>query len=492
MPRHSHGRVVTSNRRMSIRERTTQPAPGRLQAGQPPHAESVEETARPLRPTRRRTLLAWLLVAAFLVAGYFGIKLLGASRKRPATVSKVTEAQSVSVASAGRRTLQDRLQATGSIYAVDPIQVGAELNGLRVTSVNVEEGDFVEKGQVLARLNDSVLRAQLHQAQAQQSSASAQVSKAAQPNRPQDINGLRAAEAQARATVTQEEANLRQAEVNLNTAETTWQRYQQVLAQGFVTVQEASERQAEVDRNRQLVQAARQRVQAARYAAEQARQRVLLAEAGGRNEDVQIARAGYEQFGGLIEQLQAQLEQTVIRAPESGLVTRREVQLGEISSAGKAFFTLARKGELELRAEVPQDDLLRLKVGMPARVMFSQRATTGKVWQISPEINPTTRLGVARIKIDAKSGARPGMFAQARLDVGQHRGLTVPFVAVQGEGGEFFVFRVMNGKAERVRVRTGIRTNQFVEILEGLREGDVIVVNGAGFLRNGDPVQIRS
>lgn len=453
----------------------------------------MSETTETLRPTPRRTMVTWILVALFVVGGFIAVKVVSsASKPKPSTAKATAEAQSVTVAVANSRSLQDVIVATGSIYAVDPIQVGAEVNGLRVTSVRVEEGDFVQRGEVLATLNSSVIEAQLEQARARQRSASAQVSKAEQPNRPEDINGLKAAEAQARATITQEEANLRQAEVNLRTAQATAQRYQQVFSQGFVTAQEASERQAEVERDRQLVQAALQRVQAARFAAEQARQRLLLAQAGGRQEDVQIAQAGVAEIGGLIEQLQAQLEQTIIRAPDSGLITNREVQLGEISSAGKAFFTMARRGELELRAEVPQDELMRLRAGMTARVTFSNKTTTGKIWQISPQVNQTTRLGTARIKIDSHSGARPGMFAEARLTVGQHRALTVPFAAVQGEGGEFFVFKVENGKAVRVRVQTGVRTNEFVEILEGLHEGDSVVINGAGFLRNGDPVHISS
>lgn len=452
----------------------------------------MSETPHALHPTPKRTLLTWALVVLFVGGGILGISLLAQSKKpKPQDPTKIkVEAMTVTTAPVSFKAVTDEIVTTGTIYAVDPVQVGAELSGLRVTSVNVEEGDFVNAGQVLATLNSSVLQAQLSQAQARQRSAAAQISKAEQPNRPEDISGLRAAQQQAEAQVTQERANLRQAEVSLRAAEQTAQRYQQVYSQGFVTAQEATERQAEVDRNRQLVLAARQRVEAAGFGVEQARQRLNLAQAGGRAEDVQIAQSTFQEIGGTIEQIQAQIDQTIIRAPDSGLVTRRDVRLGEISSNTKPFFSLARRGELELRAEVPQDDLLRLRPGMVSKVTFTGRTASGKIWQISPEINPATRLGIARIRVDEHSGVRPGMFASARVSVGQHRTLTVPSAAVQGEGGDYFVFKLVDGKAVRQTVQTGVRSNEFVEILQGLTDKDTVVVNGAGFLRNGDLVKV--
>lgn len=453
-----------------------------------------QDHSRELARNPARTALAWGLVAAFLVLGLLLVQHYRNQRAKQSQTSNVTQEKSVvtvSTARAAFRSVDDDVISTGSISAVDPLQVGAEISGLRVTSVQAEQGDFVHKGQVLATLNASVLQAQLTQAEARRQAAVQQVPKAQQPNRPQDIAGLQAALSQSEASISQNEAALKQSRVTLKNAELTAQRYKSVYSQGFVTAQEASDKQAEADRLRLVVTAAEQQVEAARFQRDQARQRLGLAQVGGRSEDVAIAQAGAAEASGATEQLQAQIDQTVVRAPDDGLVVRRDIHIGEISSNSKAFFVIARRGELELRAEVPQDQLVSLRKGLRADITFGRIKAKGHIWQVEPEVNATTRLGVARILLEGHTPLRLGMFAQARIGVGEHRALTVPFSAVLGEGGAYYVFRLtQDSHAERVAVSTGSRTNQAVEVVDGLHEGDTVVVDGARFLSNGDKVDV--
>ncbi|MBS2037653.1 efflux RND transporter periplasmic adaptor subunit [bacterium] len=448
---------------------------------------------REYKKTPRSTAVTWALVIGLVLFAVVSLKMFAASRdasKKPTTKSTPKPVVTVSTATADYTTIPDTVVATGTVAAIDPLEVGAEVNGLKVEQVNVEEGDRVYPGQVLAVLNRSLLEAQLRQAQARLRSSQAQVSRAIQPNRPQDLLSLQAAYEQARAQTTQERANLRQAQVNLASSQKTAERYNKVLDEGFVTIQEASDRQAEVDRNHQLVNAARQRLQASEFASEQARQRLLLGRAGGRSEDVDIARASSDEIAGMISMIEAQLEQTVIRAPDSGLVLKRDVHLGEISSSSKAMFTLARRGEMELQAQVPQADLLKMREGQQARISSAGKPSGGRIWRVSPQVESSSRLGTARIKLDPGSTLRPGMFAEARVDVGDHRALTVPAESVLGEGGDYFVFKLDGTTVVRTRVTTGVRTNRRVEITEGLKANESVAVAGARFLADGDKVRI--
>ena len=448
---------------------------------------------REYEKTGRSTALTWAMVIGLVVLAVVGLRLFAASRnaaKKPTTRATPKPVVTVSTATADYSTLPDTVVATGSVAAVDPLAVGAEVNGLKVEQVMVEEGDRVYAGQTLAVLNRSLLEAQLQQAQARLRASQAQVSRAIQPNRSQDLLGLRAAYEQARAQATQERANLKQAEVNYASAQKTAQRYNKVLDEGFVTLQEASDRQAEVDRNRQLVNAARQRLQAGEFAVEQARQRMLLGQAGGRSEDIDIARASSDEISGMIAMIEAQLEQTVIRAPDAGTVLKRDVHLGEISSASKAMFTLARRGEFELQAQMPQADLLKMREGLRAQISYGGNKATGRIWRVSPQVESSSRLGTVRIKLDPGSSLRPGMFGEARVDAGDHRALTVPSESVLGEGGDYFVFKLDGTTAVRTRVTTGVRTNQRVEITEGLKINEKVAVAGARFLADGDKVRI--
>ncbi|ODT57649.1 hypothetical protein ABS71_19495 [bacterium SCN 62-11] len=192
----------------------------------------------------------------------------------------------------------------------------------------------------------------------------------------------------------------------------------------------------------------------------------------------------------MIAMIEAQLEQTVIKAPDAGLILKRDVHLGEISSSSKAMFTLARRGELELQAQMPQADLLKMRTGMRAQIAYGGKKTSGRIWKISPEVESSSRLGTARIRLDSGSSLRPGMFGEARVDVGDHRALTIPAEAVLGEGGDYFVFKLDGTTAVRTRVTTGVRTNQRVEITEGLKVNDSVAVAGARFLADGDKVRI--
>ena len=443
--------------------------------------------------TPRRTGATWMFVVGFVLLAVVTLQLFARMREaksKPSGTPTARAVMTVSVTQAGLISLPDLVVASGTVAAVDPLAIGAEVGGLRVTQVLVEEGDHVQKGQTLAVLNRSLLEAQLSQAQARYRSGQAQVSRAQQPNRPQELVSYQAAYSQAKASATQERANLKQAEVTYRNAKQTAERYEKVLGEGFVTIQEAGDRQAEVDRSRQLVDAARQRAQAADFVVEQARQRLLMAQAGGRHEDVAIADASTQEVAGVIAQIQAQLDQTMIKAPDAGLVLKRDVHIGEISSNTKPMFMLARRGELELRAEVPQADLIKLREGLRAEVTYSGKKVQGKVWQVSPQVDASNRLGLARILLDAGSSLRPGMFGEAHINVGEHRALTVPSEAVLGEGGDYFVFKLDGTKANRQRVVTGVRNNQRVEILAGLQPNDSVAVTGARFLADGDMVRI--
>lgn len=443
--------------------------------------------------TPAKTAFAFLLVggllAVFVVTAFV---MIGAKKKRQMEASKASASPApvvtVSTTRAVYRDLPHELVVTGSVSAVDPLAVGSEVNGLKVESINVEEGDYVQKGQVLAHLNSSILEAQIAQAQARYDSSQAQVSKAIQPNRPQDIAGLKSALAQAQANESQMKAMLAQARTNLRHAEETSNRYTQVLAQGFVTAQEASDKVAETERQRQLMLAAQSQVQSAGWAVEQARQRLDLALAGGRTEDVAIAQSSGQEIAGLIQQLTAQLEQTYIRAPDDGLVIQRDIHLGEISSSGKSFFTLARKGQLELRAQVPQDDLSHLAVGDRAKVALGDKTIGGKIWMISPRVDPQNRLGTVRIMLDHERGVMSGMFARAALSLGREKALVVPITAVLGEEDDRYVLVLVGDRVQRKPVKTGLRTKQVVEIVEGIQPNDKVVTHGGGFLADGDQV----
>lgn len=202
--------------------------------------------------------------------------------------------------------------------------------------------------------------------------------------------------------------------------------------------------------------------------------------------------AGVAQARAALSQTQTQLNQATVRAPVSGLVIRRSVTRGQIVQAGSELFRIVRDGRLELDAQVPETDLPLVRAGMPAVVVSDQGGeTSGRVRIVTSEVDPETRLGIARVALTAGSGLRPGMFARARIDAGEAPVLTVPSDAVVFREGRAGVYVIdANSTVKFVPVQTGERSGNLVAVTSGLSAGQRTVVQGAGFLGEGDAVTV--
>ena len=319
--------------------------------------------------------------------------------------------QTVTAATVRLVNLPRVLTASGTVSAWEEVPVGAETGGLVATAVYVDEGAFVRQGQPLVQLNDSVLRAQVRQQQAQVATA--------------------------RANLARDDAALARA--------------QELKERGFLS-------QAGLD-----TAVANQRSSAAALQAAEA----ALAES------------------------QTRLSQTTIRAPVSGRVISRSVTRGQIVQPGTELFRMVRDGRLELDAQVPEADLPLVRAGQTAAIVGEEGGgVVGTVRIVTPEVDPQTRLGVARIALPAGAAVRPGMFARAEIDVGAQPALVVPSGAIVYREGKAGVYVIgANGAVAFRAVVTGARQGDDLAVT-GLRAGERVVVSGAGFLGDGDLVTV--
>jgi HlyD family secretion protein len=434
-------------------------------------------------------LLLALSVGSFCAYQYFN----GKSQSQALASRVAPPAVTVSTAEAKIQEVDDTLSVTGSVSAWDPLSVGAEVSGLRITAVNVDEGDFVKKGQILTTLNSSLLEAQLEQAKARLQSSAANLKKSIQPNRQEDINALRGALAQARANTAQEEAHRRQARVNLANCELNAGRWTALAKVGAESKLDAETKQLALDTARQELLMSDAKIKAARSMEDQAHEKMLEAERGGRLEDVDISRATIAETRGQIRQLQQQIAQTVIRAPDDGLVSKRDAHIGDITNAGTPLFSVIRLNRLELRAQVSDIDLAQFKPGQIVSISSTEEekgAVPGKVKLVSPQVDPISRLGTVRIDLPSSAGLKPGMFVHGQVDLGHRKAITVPTNALISRNGEFFVFTLDGTRALSTQVKVGVRADKFVEISEGLKPGQVVVDKGARFLSDRDFVRV--
>ncbi len=437
----------------------------------------------------------WVLVsivASVILVGWLGMR-IWQNVFKPIKSDVDQAVLTVMVQPAQRMQIHRHLKLSGSVWAWDPLTIGAEIGGLRIAAVNVEEGDVVKKGQVLATLNSSVIKAQLERQQARLNRAEISLEKTKQPNRPMDINRLKAVVQQTAAVVSQEQSNLVHAKANLKNAFASAERYKVLSAEGAVSQEDFDNKTMLKDTAEADFHAAEKRLSAAMFLKIQAEENLKLALEGGMKQDIQIAGADLRETQANINELKAQLEQTIIRAPSDGLIVKRLAHIGDISVANKELFQMVRDSRFEVRAQVPEQDLPKIK---PGQVVEFQCAATGskrlpgRVREISPLIDTATRLATVRIDLPCERGWLPGTFASGLVDLGQVDALVVPAPSVIDRDGRKMVF-VLDGKRVFAReIKVGERVGDLVEVWSGIAAGEPVVITGSGFLKDGDPVRI--
>ncbi len=203
------------------------------------------------------------------------------------------------------------------------------------------------------------------------------------------------------------------------------------------------------------------------------------------------AIAQWRQAQAALEAARVRLDQAVLTAPDSGTISSRSATLGQVAAAGMEMFRLIRQDRLEWRAEVPPAQLAALRAGQAAELVLPDgRTATGKLRVLSPSLEAASRLALVSVDLAPGSGARAGMYLQGRLFIGRAPALAVPADSLVLRDGRPYVFVLLDQRVRRVAVTTGRREGAWVEVLQGLTVGDRVVVRGAGFLADGDRVQL--
>jgi len=188
----------------------------------------------------------------------------------------------------------------------------------------------------------------------------------------------------------------------------------------------------------------------------------------------------------------AEIGRLNVVAPASGLILSRNVEVGQIVSPGSgALFHLAEGGQMEMRAQLAQQDLAYAHVGMPAQVtpVGSGRSFAGSVWQVAPMIDPQSRLGDVRISVPYDPVMRPGGFAEAKITSGTTTAPLLPQSAVLSDDRGNYVY-IINGKneVERRDIKIGSVNDNGVTIVSGISGNERVVLSAGPFLNPGQKV----
>ncbi len=361
--------------------------------------EQPTHTAPARRALRPRAIAAAIAVLLACLAG--GAVLL-LPQAGAAPVKPPAPAVAVTSASARIETWPATLEASGAIAPWQEAIVGAKVGNLALAEVTVNVGDSVRRGQVLARFDAALLRA--------------------------------------------DEAQL-----------------------------QAGWRQADANRRRAL----------------------LLKDSGGISEQevlqyVTLADTARAQ----LDAKQLQLAYAVVLAPDDGIISSRSATLGAVAAAGQELFRMIRRGRLEWRGELNAAQMAQIAPGQHIALALPDGAAAGAtVRQSAPTFDPQTRLGLVYADLDEGHGsARAGMYANGRIVLARRDALTLPADCVVIRDGHSYVLTLPPTGATRqvglAAVTVGRRQDASVEIVAGLKAGDTVVRQGAGFLNERDTVRV--
>jgi RND family efflux transporter MFP subunit len=186
------------------------------------------------------------------------------------------------------------------------------------------------------------------------------------------------------------------------------------------------------------------------------------------------------------------LEFTDVTAPDDGVITSRTVTVGQIAQAGNEMLRLLRNGRIEWRGEAPETRLKDLVAGQGVSVMTADGTPFhGKIRVVSPTISSNDRTALIYVDLPADDRLRPGMYARGEIEIGTGPAYMVPLGSIVSSDGYSYVFVLSeDNTVARRRVETGAIHDEAIEVVSGIETGERIVDKGAGFLKDGDRVNV--
>ena len=519
-------------------------------SAQPQEFVTVADSPEPVDKRRSR----WPLIVAIAIAtgaagfGWYSWQSSHNRAQQPAAAAQ-PPAIPVKLAAVESSSVQEASEFVSSLEAKRSVEIKPESEGL-VTEIFVKSGDFINKGQAIARMKSDSAQADLRQSQANLIRAQSRYAELQAGTRPEEIT-------QAQAQVAQAEANLAdaqtgsllediaqaRAQIEASTAEArlaTQQltRYQALAKEGAESAntleeytqkagtakanlreaqrrfqQRQKNRQAEIERRTAALQQQRQALQQlqkgsrpeeiAKAEAEvaQAKSRLTQLANGTRQEQIDQAEAQVAEAAAQVRGFEVQLQETAVIAPFAGVIGDIPVKVGDYLQKGNAIATLTENQLLDLRLSIPLERQPQLRLGLPVQMLDAQgkAIAQGQISFISPNVSANSQTILAKASFPNPSGELLNLqFVKAKVIWKQNPGILVPVTAVTRLGGETFVFTAQKPQqpqpgtppliARQKSVKLGTIEGNNYQVIEGLQPGEKIVVAGILNLTDGVPI----
>ncbi len=369
-------------------------------------------------------------------------------------------------------------EATGSLASDAQTDVAPAVGG-KITEVNFDIGSYVNKGDVLVRLDSRDAQNRLESAQAQVAQQK-QLVVQAQAQVEQAIANLR--QTQARLNVKDGEtfnietfSQVRSINAQLELAEKELARATRLLESGDVSRSIYDQRKSQRDALLGQLAEARSNAAVAVKAIDTARAQVDTARTAVGNANAAVNTAQTQ-----VDAARKSVGDANIYAPISGYVAERIADLGEFAATNTKVATIVRTSVLRLRIDIPEQAIGQIKNGQGVSLQttaYPDKNFAGTIVRIAPNLNATSRTLTVEAEVENSSGLlKPGQFATVRIAQSEAKPtIMIPATAVKTEGGNNSVFIVKDGRAEQRTVTLGVLENDKIEVKQGVLENEAVV-----------------
>jgi HlyD family secretion protein len=427
----------------------------------------VREEASSFVDPKSRPIWKWAVALVLIaLAGLAVYRVLGSPQKQVQRRGGQRPDVPVQVRPVVRKPIAYSFRATADIVPLMEVELFPKVSGY-LERINVRIGDEVRPGQVIAQIDPSDFFHKVKEIEAKLAQAKAQLSELEAGARPEELR--------------EAEEAVKQARSRFDNARLQRERVEALFKRQVISKKEMD--LADMEYN----------VSQAQLAASE--QRLLLVKEGARREVREASQAKVKEIEALLAQERIKLGQTSIVAPFRGQISKRYVDVGALVSPSTPLVTLVHTDTVKVIAPILEKDIPRVRVGMKAKIeaqAFPGEVFEGRIARVNSALDQATRTLQAEIEI-ANPGHRlkPGMFVRLEIVLAEKPdALVVPKDAVMEEGTARWVFVVTGNQAVRRSVRTGLEHYPEIEILEGVAEGERVVIKGQESIRNGLAVRV--
>lgn len=453
-------------------------------------------------------IIAVALVVLVLFGGLVFYRINERKKEQEALKNIKPPATSVSVITAKNGSIAETFSTTGTIVSQSEVNITPKVSG-RLLSLNIEEGTYVNAGQVIGQIEHTEVDAQIAQARAQASIAQSNLELLQNGPLNTQIAQASAAVSQAQSMVAQGEVGVRQAEaglaqakVNSRHAESEYNRYKSLVDQGAIPAQQLATYKTQMDASKEQVRVAEQQVASAKQQVNTYKQQVASARAslqqlkdGNRPEQISGGRGQIDQANASIKLLEAQLANYTITAPISGLITKKSAEIGSMVSMSNPIATVSKSSNPDLEMFIPEKQILKVKLGQVVNIessSFPGKTIKVTIREISPVVDLQTRLLKVKGSIASDLPLKIGMSFDCKIVLNEsNNSIILPAEAVLSQDDKKIVYVAVNNKVQEKVITIGLQTPSQVQVKSGLAANDQVITKGNTFVKPGDNIQIQ-